>query len=65
MPYDEENPKKNIAGATRALRLGGAELAELTGEDEVELPQANIFRDGFRRLTGAARAPRMYGNTGE
>jgi len=65
MPYDSNQPK-NLAGASRALRTGGEELAEITGEpEEPEQPQADIVADGFRRLFGVTKSAKKFGNPEE
>lgn len=59
MPND--TPYKNLADAAQALKKGGRALAELTGEDEPDLPEVDVLREGFRRLTGAKKPERRFG----
>jgi hypothetical protein len=57
MPRDREN----MASASRALRVGGRALEEITGEPEPEVEQRDFLREGFRRLMGVSKPVRKYG----
>jgi hypothetical protein len=70
MPHDKkmEQRARNLGGVQRPLRAGGAELEAITGEPEPEIRQSErqeFLRRGFRRLLGAPKKTRIYGNPEE